>query len=193
MSILLNNSKIISKTRVRTRFPLLSPQLVQFAGYHLVTQFMLPLAEFMNQLYKRIDGRMSGFNKVYVHNLQDAVKIKRRTVVIDYPRVKLSKGRLPNPEDLFVVSAEEGKILFNWWDNSGVGKALPSDEVFIAVYCEALNSWRFKPVCATRKTGCCKFYVPAFRDQEVQCYIGFRSADRVRTSNSLYAGMVKVL
>ena len=193
MEIPLNTTKIISKTRVRTRFPLLSPQLVQFVGFHLVTQFMLPLAEFMNQLYKRIDGKMSGFNKVYVNNLQDAVKVIRRTVVIDYPRVILSKGRLPNPQDLFVVSAEEGKILFNWWDNSGVGKALPSDEVFIAIFCEGLNCWRFKLVCATRKAGCCKFYIAAFRGQEVQCYIGFRSADRVRTSNSLYAGMVKVL
>jgi hypothetical protein len=171
----------------------LSPQLVQFAGYHLVTQFLLPLSEFMNQLYKRIDGKMSGFNKVYVNNLQDAVQIKRRTVLIDYPRVMLSKGRLPNPDGLFVVSAEEGKILFNWWDNSGVGKALPTDETFIAIYCEALKAWRFKPCCATRKLGHYKFYVPAFRDQEVQCYIGFRSADRVRTSNSMYAGMVKVL
>jgi hypothetical protein len=193
MEIPLNTTKIISKTRVRTRFPLLSPQLVQFVGFHLVTQFMLPLAEFMNQLYKRVDGRMSGFKKVYTHNLQDAVKIKRQTVVIDYPRVMLSKGRLPNPQDPFVVSAEEGKILFNWWDNSGVGKALPSDEVFIAVFCEALDCWRFKPVCATRKAGCCKFYIPAFRGQEVQCYIGFRSADRVRTSNSMWAGVVKVL
>ena len=193
MEISLNNSKIISKTRVRTRFPLLSPQLVQFTGYHLVTQFLLPLAEFMNLLYKRIDGKMSGYNKVYVNNLQDAVKIKRRCVTIDYPRVILSKGRLPNPQDLFVVSAEEGKILFNWWDNSGTGKALPNDEVFIAVYCEALNRWRFKAECATRKSGRCKFYIPAFRDHEVHCYIGFRSADKVRTSNSMYAGMVKVL
>jgi len=193
MEIPLNTTKIISKTRVRTRFPLLSPQLVQFVGFHLITQFMMPLAEFMNLLYKRVNGKMTGFNRVHTNNLQDAVRIKRRTVVIDYPRVILSKGRLANPQDLFVVSAEEGKILFNWWDNSGVGKALPSDEVFIAVYCEALNRWRFKPVCATRKAGCCKFYIPAFRDQEVQCYIGFRSADRVRVSNSMYAGMVKVL
>jgi hypothetical protein len=193
MSILLNNSKMISKTRVRTRFPLLSPQLVQFVGYHLMTQFMQPLAEFMNQLYKRIDGKMTGFNKVYIHNLQDAIKVIRRSVVIDYPRVILSKGRLPNPEDLFVVSAEKGKVLFNWWDNSGVGKALPTDEVFIAVYCEALNCWRFKASCTTRKAGCCNFYIHAFRGEEVQCYIGFRSADRMRTSNSMYAGMVKVL
>jgi hypothetical protein len=136
---------------------------------------------------------MTGFNKVYGDNLQGAVRIKNRRVVIDFPKVLLSKGRLPNPEDYFVLSSQAGKILFHWWDNSGAGKALPSDEVFVAVYCEALDSWRFKLPCATRKAGCCKFYIPGFSGQEVQCYIGFRSADRVRVSNSLYVGMVKVL
>ena len=163
MEIPLHTTRIISKTRVRTRFPLLSPQLVQFVGFHLVTQFLQPLAQFMNQFYKRIDGKMSGFNKVHAQNLQDAVKIVRRCVQIDYARVILSKGRLPNPESYFVVSAEAGKILFNWWDNSGAGKALPGDEVFVAVYCEALNCWRFKLPCATRKAGCCKFYIPAIQ------------------------------
>jgi hypothetical protein len=86
-----------------------------------------------------------------------------------------------------------GKLVFAWEDNSREGKAVSSDNAFVVAYCEELNHWIFRLNCATRNAGAYLLDVAAFREKCVQTYIGFMSADGVRTANSLYTGMVRVL
>ena len=112
---------------------------------------------------------------------------------INYSRILLSKGSLANAGTPSVVSKETGKLVFDWTDNSGINQALSSDGAFVAVYLEELNHWVYQGNIAMRNAVTCTLEVASLKGKPFQTYIGFISADRNRTSESLYAGLVNVL
>ena len=156
-------------------------------------KFLQPLADFMNLTYKKAATKMSGFNKVFSDNIKAAITGVFPAFTIDYPKVLLSKGSLPNAAAPSAASTAAGKLVFTWTDNSGIGTALISDIAFVAAYSEALNHWIFVPNGATRNAGTFTLDVAPFSGKPVQTYIGFMSADRNRTANSMYTGVVNVL
>jgi Family of unknown function (DUF6266) len=168
-------------------------QLQQQAKFALMIKFLQPLADFMNLTYKKAAVKMSGFNKVFSDNIKAAITGVYPAFTIDYSKVLLSKGSLPNANAPTAASTAAGKLVFTWADNSGQGTALISDLAFVAAYNEALNHWIFVPAAAARNAGTYTLDVAAFSGKPVQTYIGFMSADRNRTGNSVYTGVVNVL
>jgi hypothetical protein len=168
-------------------------QLQQQAKFALMMKFLQPLADFMNLTYKKAATKMSGFNKVFSDNIKGAIAGVYPAFTIDYPKVLLSKGSLPNVTTFAAASTAAGKLAFTWTDNSGIGTALISDIVFVAAYNEELNHWIVVTNAAVRNAGTFTLDVTAFSGKPVQTYIGFMSADRNRTANSLYTGAVNVL
>jgi Family of unknown function (DUF6266) len=184
----------VMRSRPKDRKGGFSPsQLEQQARFALMIKFLQPLADFMNLTYKKVASKMSGFNKVFSDNIKNAVTGVYPAFTVDYAKVLLSKGSLPNAGNPLVASTVAGKLSFTWTDNSGVSKALISDIAFIAVYNEELNHWIFNPNAAVRNAGAYTLDVSAFSGKPVQTYIGFMSADRNRTANSQYTGKVTVL
>ena len=112
---------------------------------------------------------------------------------IDFTKVILSKGILPDAGSPAVASTVAGKLTFTWVDNTGTGDALATDMAFVAVFNEALNRWIFRQNTAARNAGTFTLDVPAFSGKPVQTYIGFISADGSSVSTSLYTGQVNVL
>ena len=168
-------------------------QLQQQAKFALIIKFLQPLSDFMNLAYKKVASRMTGFNKVLSDNLRGAITGVYPAFTVDYPKVLLSKGSLTGATTATAASAAAGKLTFTWTDNSGSGKALSSDLVFVAAYNEELNHWIFFPNAAARNAGTYTLDVTGLSGKTVQTYIGFISADRTRTANSMYTGAVVVL
>jgi hypothetical protein len=77
--------------------------------------------------------------------------------------------------------------------NSVEGKAIILDLAFIAARNEEPNHWVFNTNSATRNADTFTLVVAAFSGKPMQTYIGFMSADRNRTANSTYIGVVNVL
>ena len=168
-------------------------QLQQQAKFALITNFLHPLADLLNQTYnKSAAAVMSGLNKAFSVN-NEAVTGVYPAFVVDYPKILLSKGNLPNGGSPAAVSTVAGKLAFSWVDNSGINSALISDLAFVAAYNEELQHWIFIQKAATRNAAGYILDVTPFSGKPVQTYLGFMSADRKKVARSWYTGMVNIL
>src|ERR1700722_15942682 len=169
------------------------PQLERQARFGLITSFLRPLTELLNQTYsKSANAEMSGFNKAFSVN-SEAVTGVYPAFAVDYPKILLSKGSLPGALGPTAVSTVAGKLTFNWTDNSGLSTALISDLAFVAAYNEETGHWVFLQKAAARNAGTFILDVTAFSGKPVQTYLGMMSADRKKIADSQYTGLVNIL
>lgn len=169
-------------------------QIQQKAKFALMIKFLQPLTSLLNLTFDSLAVGMSGINKAFSYNLQNAITGVYPALAVNYPMVLLSRGDLPVAAAPAAASAVAGKIAFNWTDNSGLGKALSTDIAFVAVFCEALNHWIYnQSTAATRSAGTFTLDAPSFSGKPVQTYLGFASANGRIYSNTVYTGVVNVL
>jgi hypothetical protein len=167
-------------------------QLERQAKFALITNFLQPLTDLLNQTYKKsAAANMTGLNKAFSVN-NEAVAGVYPDFVVDYPKVLLSKGTLPNGSAPSAASTVAGKLAFTWTDNSGISTALISDIAFVAAYNEELKHWIFIQKAAARNAGTYILDVTPFSGKPVQTYIGFMSADRKKVASSMYTGQVNI-
>jgi hypothetical protein len=168
-------------------------QLEQQARFSLIIKFIQPLTSLFNQTFSNGAVGMSGFNKALSYNIQNAITGVYPTFSINYPMLLISKGDLPNAPAPIVASPAAGKLAFSWTDNSGIGKARPTDMAIVAAYSEELNHWIFNLSTAARNAGTYTLDALSLTGKPVQTFLGFISADGKFVSNSLYTGIVNVL
>jgi hypothetical protein len=168
-------------------------QLEQQAKFALMIKFLQPLSSLVKQTYDSSPADMTGINKAISDNLRNAITGVYPAFTVDYAKVLLSKGILPDGGSPAAASTVAGKLTFTWADDSGTGDALATDMAFVAVYNEALNRWIFRQNTAARNAGTYTLDVTAFSGKPVQTYIGFISADGSSVSSSLFTGQVNVL
>ena len=168
-------------------------QLEQQARFSLITNLLLPLTDLLNVTYnKSAAARMSGFNKAFSVNNQ-AIAGVFPAITVDYPKILLSKGSLPNVSAPAAASTVAGKLAYSWVDNSGVNSALSSDLVYVAAYNEELKHWLFLTKAAARNAAGYTLDVTPFSGKPVQTWLGIMSADRKKIATSWYTGMVNIL
>jgi hypothetical protein len=169
-------------------------QLLQQAKFSLMIKFLQPATSLLGATFNSFAVGMSGINKAFSYNIQNAITGVYPALAVNYAMILLSRGDLPNATAPTAVSTVAGKLTFNWTDNSGLGKALATDIAFVAVYCEALGRWSINPnTGVARNAGTYTLDVTAFSGKPVQTYIGFVSANGKTFSNSDYTGVVNAL
>jgi hypothetical protein len=168
-------------------------QLAQQAKFGLMIKLLRPLSSLVKQTYDTSPAEMTGINKAFSDNIRNAIAGVYPAFTVDFSKLVLSKGILPNAGTPVAASTVAGKLAFTWTDNSGTGDALASDMAFVAVFNEALNRWIFSQNTAARNAGTFTLDVSAFSGKPVQTYIGFISADGNSVSDSLFTGQVNVL
>jgi hypothetical protein len=168
-------------------------QLQQQAKFAVMIKFLQPLTALLNQTYDRFAVGMSGFNKAFSYNVLNAITGVYPAFAINYPMVLLGRGDLPNAIAPAAASAAAGKLTFSWTDNSGTGKALATDKVVVAAFCEVLDHWIYDYSGSGRSTGTYVLDVSAFSGKAVQTWLGFISANGKFVANTLFTGAVNVL
>jgi hypothetical protein len=167
-------------------------ELQQQSKFKQMSLFLSPLSTLMNTTFKPVAVRMTGFNKGYSYNFKNAFTGEYPDLKIDYSMVALGKGDLPNAGSPLVAVAPEGKLDFRWTDNSGKGKALATDKVFAAVYCEEKKDWKWWLNKAARSEAVFTVNLIPFIGMKVQTYIGFVSADGKEVSDTIYTGEISL-
>ena len=168
-------------------------QLEQQAKFTLITNLLLPLTDLLNVTYsKSAASRMSGFNKAFSVN-NEAITGVFPAIAVDYPKILLSKGSLPNVGSPTAASTAAGKLAFSWVDNSGTNSSLSSDLVFVAAFNEELKHWIFLMKAAARNAAGFILDVTPFSGKPVQTWLGTMSADRKKIATSWYTGLVNIL
>ena len=163
-------------------------QIEQQAKFSMVGKLLQPFAALFQQSFANAAPNMSGFNSAFENAIQNAVTGTYPDYGIDYSKLLISKGKLPNAGSPVAKSTTKGQVDFSWVDNSGNGKALGTDVAVVVVYCPSLSSVLFSSIAATRSQGAASLLIPSFSGLEVETYLAFISADGKIIANSVYTG-----
>ena len=116
---------------------------------------------------------------------------------LDYQTVLLSRGDLTKAESAKVTTLSPTELQFKWTDNSGTGKALATDQVYVALFNPENKNWFYRMNVATRRSG--RFVLDwtkvlvdpsPYLGKPLQAYIGIISDDKKDASDSVYIGQV---
>jgi len=177
-------------TSRRTSFT--TKQLEQQAKFALTIQFLQSMTPLLSESFRDYAVKMSGFNNAMRYTLLNAIAGSYPTFSINYSSVLVSRGDLPNASSPAATSTASGTVNFNWVNNSGMGKAQPTDTSILVVYSPDLNQCIYTTAGAVRSAGTDTVSVPSFKGLPVETYIGFVSADGKNIASSIYTGQVTV-
>jgi hypothetical protein len=135
---------------------------------------------------------MTGFNNATAYTLKNAVSGNYPNFEVNYSMALVSRGDLPNALSPQATSTPPGKITFTWGNNSGMGKASPTDKSILVAYSTDLNQCIYSLNGPVRSEASAVLEVPLFMGQVVQTYIGFISADGKDISNSFFTGAISL-
>jgi hypothetical protein len=167
-------------------------QIEHQARFMLLTRFLRPITELLDQTFKNAASEMSCFNKAFSIN-KGTIRGLYPSFKIDYPTVELSRGSLSNAEDIQVSSFKSGSLQITWtMDKDSRLRGLISDLLYVAAYCEDLDRWFFKYNSAHRYEGRCNLDFSEFKGRQVHTYMGFISQNGKKTSDSLYLGRLSI-
>ena len=167
-------------------------QQQQREKFMLMSKFLRPLTDLINQGFQKTAIGMTAFNKAFSVN-HEAITGSYPDMRIDFPRIILSGGRLPLGEPPSLSSPETGKLLLTWKNGDGINRHLTSGSAFIAAYSEELNRWIFNQFPMGDGRISCMLEVDPFRGKPVQTYIGFISAGIHKNAESRYMGVLDIM
>ena len=183
---------LVRKVSKRKRNNPTQSQLEHQAKFLMMANFLRPLYDFLKITYKVYNRNKTGYQKAFSENYRAALTGTHPSLSIDYTKVRLANGTLPNLVDPSIHSSEPGKLILSWSETEGWGSSMSSDKLYIAIYSEKLNRWIYRFSCAERYKRICRVDVSAFTGTRVQVWLGFVSADGKRVSDSLHAGELMV-
>lgn len=141
--------------------------------------------------YRNVLPEKTPYNHAISQIMNNAIVGEAADLRIDYSRMLISSGKLPNVENATAVSME-GSIIFNWGDNTGTGSAKSSDRILLAVWCEELNDCIFITDAAFRKSKTARLPVDDFTGKKVQTFISCISPNGKKTAISSYTGEIMI-
>ncbi len=160
-------------------------------------QRMQVVNEFINSMteFVRVGFRLDAAKKTHSANaaaksyqMRNAVTGAYPALLIDYPRVLLSKGELDAPLNVLVMALANG-VSFTWQVSSQMEIYHKRSRVMLLVYAPALKKsvYSLSGAKIMDKTDFMELPV-AFKGQLLHAYIAFQRDDQKKISNSSYAG-----
>ena len=108
-------------------------QLQQQAKFSLMIKFLQPLSSLVSQTYDTSPAEMTGINKAFSDNIRNAITGVYPAFTIDFTKVSLSKGILPDAGSPAAASTVAGKLTFTWTDNTG--QAMRLQQTWLSLLC----------------------------------------------------------
>jgi hypothetical protein len=169
-------------------------QLIQRAKFGLANGFLSPVSALVNQGYKSLAIRKTGFNVAISNIIADAITGAYPDFEIDYARVMFSKGVLVGCWNAVVSSTQPAELDLSWTDNSGSGTAKATDQAVILAYNPAKSQFVYNlETGAERSAATDTLVLPAeFSGDTIQVWIAFMTPDRKLFSTSIHAGQILI-
>ena len=184
-----NGKNYVRSRRTIVSKPKTAKQLDHSARFILMVRFLKTLTPFLRIGFKSKTGKMSAFNAAMSYNLMNAIAGTYPDYIIDYSKVMVSIGSLPEALNPTAKSSSEGEIEFSWEDNRN---AMANDRVFLVVYNSAKQVATVEGGNA-RMEGNQTITLPTdFSGDEVHCYIGFQNQRQTISSDSQFIGSLIV-
>ena len=165
-------------------------QQEQQAKFALGSVYLQQLTPLLNISFANFTKGKTAGNAAFSHLLRNAVTGVFPDFTLDWPKLLISKGKLPLPVNA-VATAAPGKINFGWLAET-VGTTTgtkPTDRSILVAICPRLQQSLFTTLGALRSTGTAALDVGGFAGNDVHTYFAFISEDGKQLSNSVYTGM----
>ena len=162
-------------------------QLEQQMKFSIIVHFLQTLTPLVEIGFKNFANGMTAFNSAFSYNLRNAITGISPDFEVDFTKALLTRGDLPNATAP-AATTTSNQVFFTWTDNSGIGKALPTDKSILVVYCKALETSIYTYTGPQRSAAAAQLDVSRFAQQTVETWIGFISEDESEVSNTVYTG-----
>ena len=146
---------------------------------------------FLNKSFPAYGHSGSGYNRATSALMSRALTGVYPDMVLSYPLVLVSKGRLPGAQSA-KATVKNGVLHFSFADNSTDGMAASDDTIILVAYAPDLHQAEFILYGGFREDKKAALNVSAFKGHAVETWIGFLSADEEDASDSVYTGRLKV-
>ena len=185
-----NNSRWKSSYYIRAHAakvsnPRTPKQQEQRGKFATVFGFLKTIKPFIRIGYKEFTEEKSAYNAAMSYMLKKVVINSEKEITIDFNRVLVSTGSLM-PVFEGTATASEGKIFFNWKDNSGMGNAEDTDITMVLAYNKDKGKAVYDTEAGSRQDEAAELMIPdEWQDDELIAYLSFRSADGSSVANSV--------
>ncbi|MBB2148897.1 DUF6266 family protein [Pedobacter gandavensis] len=168
------------------------PSRLQLANYQAM-EVTMKLLNRMGSFIKLGYGLQAKGTVQNAHNLatsyhkKEALQGEYPNISIDYSKVMLSRGVMPETKDLKIEKVAGGLEIS--WDPTHSSELQHNDSVMVMICTPETNNDREYLNIARRSEGKC--FIPMYEEalnQQIEPYISFISADGERISDSVYLG-----
>jgi hypothetical protein len=185
----LNGQLIIRSKRSKPSKPPTLKQLGCRYKMKLVNEVLAPCAEFIKIGYARTakSQTFNPYNAAVAYQIKHAIVGEYPNYEIDPGKVRLAEGSI-NTEGLAPsVSVQDNILVFTWTPADGYPRS--TDHVMLLVYVPVLKQAVYNLCGAKRRTGQETLIVPEeWQQQEMLCYMAFRSEYDTLCGDSIYVG-----
>jgi hypothetical protein len=159
-----------------------------------VHAFLQPLQLFLKEGFRAYPTKSHTYNAAKSVNLREAFEIVSETEKVFRPAlVQVSQGELPLPKNITLERNGKQELIFNWDPtvDSNIG-AYATDQVMLLAYNPVQHRKAMVLAGQFRNTGRDTLVLPEQKGYTYHIYIAFTSGNRMKQSNSMYLGTVKV-
>lgn len=169
-----------------------TPQKAMRTRFGMLSSFMANMRKLLDTCFTDFSGKMSGSNRAQGYNQKCAVRGEYPNQVIDYSRVLVTRGSLPNADAISAIADHPGEIRFGWQNNTGLGIAKDTDRAVLVAYCRDLNQTVYTREGSLRNAETGILSVPGFSGKQVHTWVAFISGNGKEVANSIYAGELMI-
>ncbi len=180
----------VASRRAATKTMRQKEQQMKFA---LIARFQQPLANLLAISFKSFAVKMTGVNSAMSYNLRNGISGLYPDFVINYSKILISRGDIPNALNPAVTAEAAGVARFAWVNNAGVGRAKESDLSILVAYCPEMQQCIYTDAGPDRSAGVATLDLSAFSGLQVQTWIGFISETAREVATSTFTGVITVL
>lgn len=166
-------------------------QLVQQAKFQTGRSFARGMSRVFALGFRDQAKKMTAGNYGLSLVMNNAIAGDYPKFTIDYSKVLVSQGTLPNDDAVQVSPDAAGIIKFAWQHNADDQEVSATDQAIVVAYCPEKNRAAFV-ISATRGSGLATLKASQFQGMEVHTWISFITNTGDKLSNSLYTGKVTV-
>lgn len=165
--------------------PQTEKQQKQRGRFAAAMRFLKAVNPFIRTGYKNYAGKRTSYNAALSYLMSHAVKGNEEQNEIDFRRAMVSIGFLMPALDASATQSE-GKMTFQWTDNTGTGNAEATDIAMILIYNSEKGTAIYRQNAAIRTNGKAELPIPQEWDGNTLVpYLSFCSADGEEVSNSI--------
>lgn len=179
------NIYYIRSRAARVSNPNTEKQRCQRGKFRMAVNFMKTILPFVQIGFSNYEQNKSAYNAAISYLMRHAFTGSGANAVLDYDRVRVCQGSLTSAVGAS-VSLQGGNVKILWTDNGGDGDAADDDTAMVLVYNKTREEAVYNLSSASRASCFCLLRLPmGWEADELAIYLGFRSSDGKRLSNSV--------